>query len=136
MSKVRVPPDIEALATATVQAAFTVHKTLGPGLLESAYQECLAIELAYTGVSTEREQLLPLRYRDRVIATAYRLDLIVGSKLLVELKATAEIAPIHQAQIVTYLRLLGQPLGLLINFNVPLIRDGIHRILNLDFQTD
>src|SRR5437870_5555108 len=77
MSKVRVPPDIEALATATVQAAFTVHKTLGPGLLESAYQECLAIELASAGVSTEREQLLPLRYRDRVIATAYRLDLIV-----------------------------------------------------------
>jgi GxxExxY protein len=136
MSKVRVPTEIEALATATVQAAFNVHKTLGPGLLESAYQECLTIELSLAGISVEKERLLPLVYRDRIIETAYRLDLIVGGKLLVELKAVEEIAPIHQAQVVTYLKLLRQPLGLLINFNVPLIRDGIHRILNLDFQTE
>src|SRR4051812_21217632 len=107
MSKVRVPAEIEALATATVQAAFVVHKTLGPGLLESAYQECLAIELSLAGISAEREQVLPLVYRDRVIETAYRLDLIIGGKLLVELKAVEAIAPIHQVQVVTYLKLLG-----------------------------
>jgi GxxExxY protein len=131
-----VPAEIEALATQTVRAAFTVHKALGPGLLESAYQECLGIELSLAGVSVEKERVLPLIYRDRVIGTGYRLDLIVGGKLLVELKATEEIAPIHRAQVVTYLKLLEQPLGLLINFNVPLIRDGIHRVLNLNFQTD
>jgi GxxExxY protein len=136
MSKVRVPAEIEALATATVQAAFTVHRSLGPGLLESAYQECLAIELSLAGVAVEKERLLPLVYRNQVIETAYRLDLIIGGKLLVELKAVEAIAPIHQAQVVTYLKLLREPLGLLINFNVPLIRDGIHRILNLDFQTN
>ena len=80
-------------------------------------------------------EILPLVYRGHAIDTAYRLDLIVGGKLLVELKAVESIAPIHQAQVVTYLKLLELPLGLLINFNVPLIKDGIHRILNLGFQS-
>ena len=133
MSKVIVPQDVEALATATVNAALAVHRTLGPGLLESAYQECLAIELSLDGISVERERALPLVYRGHAIETAYRLDLIVGNKLLVELKAVDAIAPIHQAQVVTYLKLFDLPLGLLINFNVPLIKDGIHRILNLGF---
>lgn len=135
MNKVIVPQDVEALAAATVNAALAVHRTLGPGLLESAFQECLAIELSLAGISIEREQILPLVYRGRAIETAYRLDLIVGRKLLVELKAVEAIAPVHQAQVVTYLKLLDLPLGLLINFHVPLIKDGIHRILNLSFQT-
>lgn len=131
MSKVVVPADVEALATSVVHAAFNVHRTLGPGLLESAYEQCLAIELSLAGIAFEREKVLPLVYRGRTIDTAYRLDLIVGGKLLVELKAIESIAPIHQAQLVTYLKLLELPLGLLINFNVPLIKDGIRRILNL-----
>ena len=134
MSKVIVPDSIEALATTTVHAAFEVHRALGSGLLENAYQQCLAIELAHRGVAVEREKHLPLLYRDQPIETTYRLDLIVGGQLLVELKAIENVLPIHQSQVVTYLRLLKLPLGLLINFNVPLIKNGITRILNLDFQ--
>ena len=131
-----VPSDVEALAAVTVNAALTVHRTLGPGLLESAYVECLAIELSLAGISTEREKCLPLVYRGHAIDSAYRVDLIVGNRLLLELKAVETLAPVHQAQVITYLRLLQLPLGLLINFNVPLIKDGIHRILNLDFRSD
>lgn len=136
MKAVRVPTEIETLAKQTVHAALTVHRALGPGLLESAYQECLAIELVHSGLTVEREKILPLIYRGHSIETAYRLDLIVGGKLLVELKAIEAIAPIHEVQILTYLKLLKLPLGLLINFNVPLIKDGISRILNLDFQSE
>ena len=135
MSKVVVPQDVEALAKATVNAALVVHRTLGPGLLESAYQECLAIELQAAGISVERERILPLLYRGRTVDAAYRIDFIVGHKLLVELKAAESLAPIHHAQVITYLKLLDLPLGLLINFNVPLIRDGIHRLLNLGFRS-
>lgn len=134
MSEVQVPDEIETLATAAVNAAFSVHRTLGPGLLESAYQECLAIELTVSGFSLLREQTLPLVYRGRPVPNAYRLDMIVNDKLLLELKAVDSIQPVHRVQVVTYLRLLKLPLGLLINFNVPLIKDGISRILNLDFR--
>ena len=136
MSKVVVPPDVEALAKVTVNAALTVHRTLGPGLLESAYQECLAIDLNAAGISVEREKVLPLIYRGQTVDAAYRIDFIVGHKLLVELKAVETLAPIHHAQVITYLKLLELPLGLLINFNVPLIRDGIHRLLNLSFRSE
>ena len=105
-------------------------------MLESAYVECLSIELSLAGIATEREKCLPLLYRGHAIDNAYRVDLIVGNRLLVELKAVETLAPVHQAQVITYLRLLQLPLGLLINFNVPLIKDGIHRILNLDFRSD
>jgi GxxExxY protein len=135
MSKVVVPQDVETLAAATVNAALAVHRALGPGLLESTYQECLAIELSLAGIAVEREQVLPIVFRGRTVETAYRIDLLVGHHLLVELKAAEAIAPIHQAQVVTYLKLLDLPLGLLINFNVPLIKDGIHRILNLNFRS-
>jgi GxxExxY protein len=131
MNKVAIPQDIEALARATVHAALTVHRSLGPGLLESAYSECLSIELAAAGISMEREKVLPLVYRGRPVESAYRVDLIVGHKLLVEIKAVESLAPVHTAQVITYLKLLDLPLGLLINFNVPLIKDGIHRVLNL-----
>ena len=134
MREVRISAEIESLAKQTVHAAFTVHRSLGPGLLESAYQECMAIELAYLGLTVEREKVLPLIYRGHPVNTSYRLDLIVGGKLLVELKAVEAIAPIHEVQVLTYLKLVTLPLGLLINFNVPLIKNGIHRILNLDFQ--
>ena len=116
MTKVVVPSEVEALAAATVNAALAVHRALGPGLLESAYVECLSIELSLAGISTEREKCLPLLYRGHAIDNAYRLDLIVGNRLLVELKAVETLAPVHQAQVITYLRLLQLPLGLLINF--------------------
>ncbi len=133
-SEVRVPAAIEALARATVHAALTVHRALGPGLLESAYHECLAIELTLAGLQVQREQLLPLNYRGHAIPHAYRLDLLVNGRLLLELKAIEALQPIHRVQVATYLRLLRLPLGLLINFNVPLIKDGITRVLNLDFR--
>jgi GxxExxY protein len=135
MSEVRVPEEIEALATAVVNAALAVHRSLGPGLLESAYQECLGIELSLAGLRVQREQILPLTYRGHSIQNAYRLDLIVNDLLLVELKAIDAVQPIHRVQVTTYLRLLKLPLGLLINFNVPLIKDGITRVLNLDFRS-
>jgi len=135
MKQVVVPDEIERLATQTVNAALTVHRALGPGLLESAYQECLAIELSLAGLKIEREKVLPLTYRGHSIDNAYRLDLIVNGRLLVELKAIESIQPIHRVQVTTYLKLLKLPLGLLINFNVPLIKDGITRVLNLDFQS-
>ena len=134
MSEVQVPDEIEALATTAVHAALTVHRALGPGLLESSYSECLAIELAHVGLRVQREQSLPLSYRGHVIPNSYRLDLLVNDQLLIELKAIDAIQPIHRVQVTTYLRLLRLPLGLLINFNVPLIKDGITRVLNLDFR--
>ncbi len=135
MKKVDIPADIEKLATQTVNAAFVVHRTFGPGLLEKAYQDCLAIELSTLGLSLEREKTLPLKYRGQSIENAYRLDLLIDQRLLVELKAVDSIQPIHRVQVTTYLKLLHLPLGLLINFNVPLIKDGITRVLNLDFQS-
>ncbi|MEO7598010.1 MAG: GxxExxY protein [Opitutus sp.] len=134
MSEVRVPEEIEVLATTAVNAAFTVHRALGPGLLESAYRECMAIELSIAGLSVKGEQVLPLNYRGHAIQNAYRLDLLVNEKLLIELKAVDGIQAIHRVQTTTYLRLLKLPLGLLMNFNVPLIKDGINRVLNLDFR--
>jgi len=136
MQQVRIPDETERLATATVNAAFAVHRTLGPGLLESAYQECLSLELSMGGFDLEREVTLPLVYRNHIVANAYRLDLVVNRLLLVELKAIEEVLPIHRVQLTTYLKLMKLPLGLLINFNVPLIKNGITRVLNLDFRTE
>jgi len=136
MKEVRIPADIEALAKQTVQAALAVHRALGPGLLESAYHECLAIELSLSGLRVQREQLLPLNYRGHKIADAYRIDLIINGRLLIELKSIDAVQPIHRVQVTTYLRLLKLPLGFLIHFNVPLIKEGITRVINLDDQKD
>jgi len=136
MSGVRVPAEIESLATAAVDAAFAVHRTLGPGILESAYNECLAIELTARGHQLAREHSVPLIYRGHTVANAYRADMIIDGRLLLELKAIDALQPIHRVQLATYLRILRLPLGLLINFNVPLIKDGIQRVLNLDFRED
>ena len=133
--QVVVSTEIEEIARQAVHASLAVHRALGPGLLENAYEECLAIELVDSGLSVERQKAVPLVYRGRTVDAAYRLDLIVEKKLLIEAKAVETIHPVHRVQVATYLRLLHLPLGLLINFNVPLIKDGIHRVLNLDFQT-
>ncbi|MCF7760904.1 MAG: GxxExxY protein [Cephaloticoccus sp.] len=135
MKQVVIPVETERLATQVVDAAFAVHRIFGPGLLERAYQDCMAIELGLRGLPLEREKILPLSYRGQTVENAYRLDLLINGSLLVELKAVESILPIHRVQTTTYLKLLKLPLGILINFNVPLIKHGITRVLNLDFQT-
>lgn len=136
MQRVVVPEHIEAIARDAVDSALTVHRTLGPGLLESAYRDCLHLELSARGHQVSREEILPITYREQIIPRAFRTDLLVDKALLIELKAVDALQPIHRVQLTTYLRLLRLPLGLLINFHVPLLKDGLHRILNLEFQTE
>ena len=123
-----IQKELDDLAKAVVDAAFRVHVTLGPGLLESAYQACLEIELERRGVAFLAQPVLPISYEGITIEGAYRIDLLVGDQLVVELKAIDHLLPVHSAQLLTYLRLSGKRLGLLINFNTPLIKDGIKRI--------
>jgi len=106
-----------------------VHRQLGPGLLESAYRECMCYELRLRGLSTVRERIVPLVYKGELVEAGYRADLIVEERILVELKCVERLAPVHTAQVVTYLRLTGLHVGLLMNFNVPFLRDGIVRVI-------
>ncbi|MGA0854766.1 MAG: GxxExxY protein [Luteolibacter sp.] len=126
---------IDRIAKEVVDAAFKVHCALGPGLLESAYEACLAHELTKRGYSVERQKPQPVIYEGLEIEVGYRLDLIVENLIIIELKAVEQLAPIHQAQLLTYLKLSNKQIGFLINFNVPLIKDGIRRIAN-QFQTN
>ena len=123
-----IPAELDCLAKSVVDAAFQVHKALGPGLLEAAYQACLEIELSKRGLSWSAQQLLPIRYEGVVVDGAFRIDLLVEGRVIVELKAVEQLLPIHSAQLLTYLRLSGNRLGFLINFNTPLIKNGIKRI--------
>jgi len=111
-----------------VDAAFKVHKTLGPGLLESVYERCLRHELGRRGIPHQSQLSLPVLYDGVLLEAGLRIDLLVDRKIVVELKAVEKIHPINTAQLLTYLKLTGLRLGLLLNFNVPLIRDGIRRI--------
>jgi GxxExxY protein len=113
-----------------IGAAIEVHKTLGPGLLESAYEECLCRELELRKISYERQKGLPIEYKGLRLDCGYRLDILVANKLILELKACESLQPIHEAQLLTYLKLTGIKLGLLINFNVPMLKQGIKRIAN------
>ena len=115
---------------AIVASAFAVHQALGPGLLESVYEQCLAFELETRGLAISRQVALPVVYRDRRIEAGFRLDLVVENLVVVEVKAAERLLPIHDAQLLTYLKLAGFQLGLLINFNVPAIRDGIKRLVS------
>ncbi|HEX8150176.1 MAG TPA: GxxExxY protein [Pyrinomonadaceae bacterium] len=110
-----------------IGAAIEVHRTLGPGLLESAYSQCLCRELQLRGVPFERERPLPLEYKRLRLECGYRLDFLVGNCVVVEVKAVEELSPVHEAQLLTYMRLGGWHLGLLINFNVPVLKQGIRR---------
>ena len=112
-----------------IGAAIEVHRTLGPGLLESAYAECMARELALRGIRFEREKPLPVVYKDVKLEAGYRADFVVDARVIVELKATEALAPIHEAIVLTYLRLSGCKIGLLINFQVQILKDGIKRIV-------
>ncbi len=121
---------IDSIAAEIVDSAFKIHKELGPGLLESAYEACLEHELKQRGYTVERQKEQPIHYDGIVIDVGYRLDLLINDLVIIELKAVAELAPIHQAQLTTYLKLSQKTLGLLINFNVPLIKNGIRRVAN------
>ena len=110
-----------------IGAAIEVHRASGPGLLESAYQACLCHELTLQGLGCEAEKILPVEYKGTILDCGYRIDLLVENSVIVELKAVEEIAPIHQAQILSYIKLSGCPVGLLINFNVPVLTQGIKR---------
>jgi GxxExxY protein len=112
-----------------VDAAMTVHSLLGPGLLESVYELCLARELRERGLVPRAQVPFPISYRGIEIEAAYRLDLIVNDKVVVEVKAVAKLMPVHQAQLLSYLRLSGDRVGLLINFHEPRLKDGIRRLL-------
>ncbi|MCY7360074.1 MAG: GxxExxY protein [Rudanella sp.] len=118
------------LATTTTGKAIEVHRALGPGLLESAYQECLCSELRESGLFVEREKPMPIVYKGVHLEHGYRLDLLIENKLVIELKTVDIILDVHEAQLLTYLKLGGYKLGLLINFRVPLLREGITRLAN------
>jgi GxxExxY protein len=121
---------INEITQAIIGAAIEVHKALGPGLLESAYEECLCKELALRQISFERQYPLPVEYKGTKLDCGYRLDLLVANQAVVEIKAVDSLLPIHEAQLLTYLRLGGWQAGLLINFNVPVLKQGIKRLVN------
>lgn len=112
-----------------IGAAIAVHRELGPGLLESSYEACLALELAERQVPFDRQWEVPVVYRGRPMGCGYRADFLVDEQVIVELKSVAQMAPIHDAQLLTYLKLSGLHLGLLINFNVGVLREGIRRLV-------
>ncbi|HRV91920.1 MAG TPA: GxxExxY protein [Anaerolineae bacterium] len=118
------------LSNTVIGCAIKIHKVLGPGLLESAYHECLYYELAKTGLKVEKEKPLPLIYEEVKLECGYRLDLLVDNKLVVEIKSVDTLLPVHLAQVLTYLKLSQCKLGLLINFNVSLLKNGIKRVIN------
>ena len=118
------------LSSKIIGAAIEVHNTLGPGLLESAYEECLCHELGLRSTSCERQKALPIIYKSKKLDCGYRLDIVVENLIILELKCCKKIEPIHKAQLLAYLKLSNLNLGLLLNFNVPLMRDGIVRIVN------
>jgi GxxExxY protein len=124
------PGRLNQLTEAIIRCAILVHKTLGAGLLESVYAACLAIELAQAGLRYEPGRVVPIVYQGHLIDANDKADLIVENLVLVELKAVETIASIHKPQTLTYLKLTGLPVGLLINFNVPLLRDGLRRLVN------
>ena len=118
------------IAAAVVDAAYKIHTTLGPGLLESVYQATLYYELQKRGLSVHQQVGLPVYYEGLKLEVGYRVDLIVGDKVIIEIKSVEAIAPVHKSQLLTYLRLTNLRLGLLINFNVERIKNGIHRVVN------
>jgi GxxExxY protein len=117
----------EQLTELIIGAAIEVHRELGPGLLESAYEECLCYELSQRGLTFRRQVGLPVRYKSIRLSCGFVADLIVEEAVLVELKSVDELHPVHDAQLITYLKITGLQVGLLINFNVPVLKEGIHR---------
>jgi GxxExxY protein len=121
--------ELNRLTEKIIGAAIEVHRHLGPGLLESAYETCLTYELEQLGLTVEQQKALPLIYKEIRLDQGYRLDLLVEQKVIVELKVVERITPVHEAQVLSYLRFSGCRVGLLLNFNVKLLKDGIRRFI-------
>jgi GxxExxY protein len=124
------PFQTNRLTSSIIGSSIRVHRATGPGLLESAYFPCLVLELREAGLSVTLQHPIPLIYRGINLEAGYRADMLVDDTVLVELKSVESLAPIHTAQMLTYLKLSGKPVGLLINFNVPVLKEGVKRILN------
>jgi GxxExxY protein len=123
-----IPKSVNDIGTIVLDAAFEVHRILGPGLLESVYETCLLHELRSRGLIVENQVSIPIRYKNIIMDTGLRLDIIVNNMIIIEIKAIEELAPIHEAQVLTYLKLTGHRLGYLINFNTYRLKDGIKRL--------
>jgi GxxExxY protein len=121
--------DLNKITEQIIGAAIDVHRALGPGLLESTYEECIAFELMERGLNVERQKELPVTYKGVRLDCGYRIDLLVEGKVIVELKAVESLQPIHEAQVLTYLKLSGHKVALLINFNVKILKDGVRRLV-------
>ena len=121
---------LDSVSSVIIGAAMEVHRALGPGLLESAYESCLAYELSERGLFVERQKGVPITYKSVEVDAGFRIDLLVDKKIIIELKAVESIAPIHKAQLLTYLKLTGLKVGLLMNFNVNILKQGLHRVVN------
>ena len=117
----------EDLTNKIIKAAIEVHKILGPGLLESAYEECFVYELIKMGLSVKQQLMIPMKYKNIKLKTKYRLDLLIEDKVIIELKSVEKLTPVHEAQLITYLKLTGYRVGFLINFNEKLLTNGIIR---------
>jgi GxxExxY protein len=122
--------DLNGITHGIIAAAIEVHRQLGPGLLESAYRECVCYELSQMGLSFVREFHVPLSYKGLKLDCSYRIDLLVEDEIVVELKSVEQTLPVHSAQLLTYLKAAHKQIGLLINFNVPVLKEGIRRIVN------
>lgn len=122
--------NLNQLTSKIIGASIEVHKNLGPGLLEKTYEECLCIELNKLGINYSRQVLLPINYKGKIVEDAYRLDLLVENQVIVELKSVSKLENIHKSQLLTYLKLSKKQLGLLINFNVNILKNGIIRVIN------
>lgn len=121
--------EFDELSNRVIGCALEVHKTLGPGLLESTYEQCLARELALAGIAFRLQASLPVNYKGIKLDCGYRIDLLVEEQLVVEAKSVEQLLPIHEAQLLTYLKLSGHHIGLLINFNVQLLKNGLKRFV-------
>lgn len=122
--------DLDDITRKIIGAAIEVHRELGPGFLESVYQSCLMCEISDTGLTFESEVQLPVMYKGNLLDSFYRVDLIVENEVILELKAIDKLLPVYHAQLLSYLKLSGKQLGLLINFNVPVLTKGVKRIVN------
>lgn len=129
MAYENIPPELNQLANDIIGLAIKVHSALGPGLLESSYKECFYYEIIKSGLFAEKEKALPLIYESIKLDIGYRIDILVEDKLIIEIKSVDALADIHTAQVLTYLKLSGNRLGLLFNFNVPLLKNGIKRLV-------
>lgn len=124
-----LPPELEDVATEIVDAMFAVHVELGPGLLESLYEEALAYELMKRGIMVERQVAVPVFYKGKRLGSDLRVDLLVAGSVIIEVKAVEKIIPVFEAQLLTYLKLTDKRLGFLVNFNIPVIKNGIKRMV-------